>query len=112
VPGLQKKLNQSAPHEPFGPTRRTGFLALFDEFDHIKDRFNNSTLEIVAAFVSQDAREKSQHDTLFRGKLEAESADGVDYDDLEIIRDFGHEGRDLLHEPIYGGLGTGLVFIL
>ena len=34
--------------------------------------------------------------------------DGVDDNDLELVRDFGHEGRDLLHEPVDAALAARL----
>lgn len=35
-------------------------------------------------------------------------ADGLHHDDLELVGDLVHEGRDLLHQPVHGPLRAGL----
>ena len=45
---------------------------------------------------------------MLRRELEAQRADRVDDDHLELVADLAHEARDLLHETIDGGLIAGL----
>ena len=71
---------------------RQGLLfAVADEFDHVKDGFNNSTLEVIAAFIAKDTGEEGEHRSMFEGELETERTDRIDDDDFELVGDFRHE---------------------
>ena len=83
-------------------------LALPDELDHVEDGFDDRALKVVSALVAQDARQEREHRFVLGRELEAERADGVDDDDLELIADLAHEAADLLHEAIDGRLIAGL----
>lgn len=86
----------------------TIFLAFGNKFDEIKHALDNSSLELIATLVSQDAAQEHKHTSLLARELQAQGANGLDDCDLELVGDIGHEARDLLHETVNTGLVSGL----
>ena len=41
-------------------------------------------------------------------ELDADRADGLHHDCLELVRDLGHEAADLFHESLHAGLTARL----
>jgi hypothetical protein len=87
---------------------RTSLLRVRDELDHVEDSLNDRPLEIVSSLVAKNAGKEVEHDRLLRRELEAKSTNGADDDDLELVRNLRHEGRDLLHETVDGRLVSSL----
>lgn len=86
----------------------TSFSAVTDELDHIKDSLYDCVLEVVTPLIPKYTREERQHDSLLCREFEAQRADSIDDNDLELIGDIGHERRDLLHQAVDRGFVTGL----
>ena len=45
---------------------------------------------------------------MLAGELDADGADGLHHDGLELVRDLGHEAADLLHESLHARLTARL----
>jgi hypothetical protein len=89
-------------------TPHTSFFTLANVLDHVKDGINHRTLEVVTTLVSQNTGQERQHDGLFRREFEAKRPNSIDDNDLEFVRDLGHETRNLLHQSVDRGLVTSL----
>ena len=76
--------------------------------DHGDDGVGNAGLVVQAALVSQHARQEVEKDPVLLGELLAETADGLNHHDLELVRDLRDEGGNLLHQPVHAALGSGL----
>jgi hypothetical protein len=83
--------------------QRTVFFGFGNVVDNVKNGFHDRSLVLVAAFVAQDSRQEVEHERLLGRELEAESSHGIDDDNLELVRDLGHESANLFHEPINAG---------
>jgi hypothetical protein len=70
------------------------------KFDQVKHALHNSTLELIAALITQDAAEEGQHASLLAWELEAQRPDSLHDGDLELVCDFRHEAGNLLHQPV------------
>ena len=70
---------------------RTSLLRITDELDHVKDGFDDGPLEIISSLVPQHSTQERKHDALLARELEAQGPDGIDDDDLELVRDLRHE---------------------
>ena len=103
-----REFGELAVLDEFTEVRKGLLLAIADELDHIEDSLDDSAFEVVAALVAKDTREEREHGSVFSGEFEAERADGVDDDNLELVADLAHEARDLFHETIHRGFISGL----
>mmetsp|Transcript_1088 Transcript_1088/g.2807 ORF Transcript_1088/g.2807 Transcript_1088/m.2807 type:complete len:362 (-) Transcript_1088:257-1342(-) len=81
---------------------------LGDLLDEGQDGVDDGALELEAPLLAQRVGQERQQHRVLLGVLEAERADGVHHDDLELVRDVRHEPCDLLHEPVHRGLGPRL----
>lgn len=71
--------------------RQSILFAVWHKFDKVEHRFDNSSLELVTAFVPQDTREECKHTSLLARKLETQGADGLHDGNLKLICDLAHE---------------------
>ena len=96
-----RELRELAVFDELAQVRERLLLAVRDELDHVEDRLDDRALEVVAALVAEHAREEGEHRLVLGRELEAERADGVDDDDLELVANLTHEAADLLHEAVH-----------
>mmetsp|Transcript_43966 Transcript_43966/g.103538 ORF Transcript_43966/g.103538 Transcript_43966/m.103538 type:complete len:355 (-) Transcript_43966:504-1568(-) len=74
---------------------------LVDEHQH---GVGDALLELEPALLAQHVGEEVDERPVLLGVLEAEGSDRIDDHDLELVRDLGHEARDLLHQPLHARL--------
>lgn len=103
-----RKLRKLAVLDELAEMGKRVLLGVGNKLDEIKHALYHGTLELVAAFIAQDPAEELQHARLFAGELEAKGPNCLNNGDLELVRDFRHEARDLLHQTIHTGFVASL----
>eukprot|EP00160_Parvularia_atlantis_P016157 Unigene4981_Nuclearia_a/m.15262 Unigene4981_Nuclearia_a/g.15262 ORF Unigene4981_Nuclearia_a/g.15262 Unigene4981_Nuclearia_a/m.15262 type:complete len:497 (-) Unigene4981_Nuclearia_a:1004-2494(-) len=76
--------------------------------DERHERVDNCALELEATLLAQVAGQEREDHVLLARELDAQRADGLDHDDLELVCDLGHEALDLLHQAVDRGLAARL----
>lgn len=102
------KLCELAVFNEFTEMGQSLILGIGNELNKIKHALNHSALEFETTLVSEDAAEEGEHTGLLAGELEAQGADSLHNGDLELVCDFRHEGRYLLHQSINTSLVASL----
>jgi hypothetical protein len=108
VQNANSKLSELAILDKFAQMGKRLLLRVGDELDQIEHALNHGALKVVTTFVTQDSAKESEHAGLLAREFEAQSADGLDNRNLELISDLRHEARDLLHEAVNACFVTGL----
>jgi len=78
------------------------------KLDKVEHALHNCPLKFVAPLIAQDPAQEREHAGLLVRELEAKGPDCLHDGNLKLIRDFGHEAGNLLHEAIHASLITGL----
>ncbi len=99
---LQPYLNE------FAEVSKAGLLGLRNLPDQDQHRVHDGLLELEAAIFSQYIAEEVHERTVLLRELQAQGADGLHNDNLELIRDVGHEGGHLLEQALHAALCAGL----
>mmetsp|Transcript_17527 Transcript_17527/g.59197 ORF Transcript_17527/g.59197 Transcript_17527/m.59197 type:complete len:218 (+) Transcript_17527:1638-2291(+) len=83
-------------------------LRLWNRRHQSHDGVDDGLLKVKAPFLAKKVGQKADQNPVLQRVLEAKLADGRHDDDLELVCNFVHKRRDLLHQAVHRGLAARL----
>eukprot|EP00962_Isochrysis_galbana_P003653 scaffold1041_cov124-Isochrysis_galbana.AAC.14 len=103
---LRRQQRKLTVLDELAQVRQAGLLGLGHARDDDEQGVHDGLLVLEAALLAQHVCEEGHEEAVLVRELEAHGPDGVHDDDLEVVGDLRHEGRDLLHKPLNARLGA------